>query len=49
MDVIGVAADMGAAVDQQHLFVTLAREPLGDDAAGKSGADHEPIKHELLL
>src|SRR3954471_18970440 len=36
------------AVDQKHLFITLARKPLGDDAAGKTGADYEPIKHGRL-
>ena len=46
--IIGIASNMGATIDDQHLFVALARQPFGDDASGKSGADHEPIKHEPL-
>ena len=48
INIIGIAADMRPTVDQKHLFVTLARKPFGDDAAGKSSADHKPIKHEPL-
>src|SRR5690348_9186783 len=48
VSVIGIAADMRPTVDQKHLFVTLAREPFGNDAAGEPGADHEPIKHGRL-
>ena len=43
--VIGVAADMGAAVDDEHALVALARETLGKHAAGKAGADDQPIIH----
>ena len=43
--VIGVAADMAAAVDQQHALVALAGQPLGQHAAGEAGADDEPVKH----
>src|SRR5438067_3419029 len=48
VNVIRVAADMGASVDNQHLLVTLRCEPLGDDAAGEPGPDYKPIKHGRL-
>lgn len=48
ISVIGIAADMRPTVDYKHLFVTLARQPFGNDAPGETGADDEPIKHEPL-
>ena len=46
--IIGIAPNMGSTIDDQHLFVALARQPFGDDASGKSGTNHEPIKHEPI-
>jgi hypothetical protein len=33
--IVGIAADMRPPVDQEHLFVALARQPLGNDAPAK--------------
>ena len=46
--IVGIAADMRPPVDQEHLFIALARQPLGNDASRKAGADHQPIKHSAL-
>ena len=39
---------MRPTIDDEHFFVALARQPFGDDAPGETGANDEPIKHELL-
>ncbi len=44
--VIGVPADMGAPVDDEHAFVPHVRETLGQDAAGKARADDQPVIHD---
>src|SRR6476661_952557 len=41
--VIGVAADMGAPVDEQDPRTMLARQTLGEHRAGKAGADDQII------
>ena len=41
--VIGVAADVRPAVDQQHPRAMLAGQPLGEHRAGKAGADDQII------
>src|SRR4051794_29755362 len=48
MPVVGVAADMRAPIDEQHLVLALTCQPLGDDTAGEPGADHEPIIHAVF-
>jgi hypothetical protein len=46
VSIVGIAADMRPAIDHQDLFVTLARQPFGNNAPGETGTDDEPIKHE---
>src|SRR5947208_2011689 len=41
--VIGIAADVRTAVDQQHARPMLARQPLGEDRAGEAGADDQIV------
>ena len=41
--VVRVAANVIAAVDQQHLLVELRSNPLGERAARKSRADNKPV------
>ncbi len=41
--VVGVAADMRPPVDDQHVRVVLAGQPLGDHRAGEAGADDEIV------
>ena len=41
--VIGIAADVRPAVDQQDARAVLARQPLGKDGAGKTGPDDQII------
>ena len=41
--VIGIAADVRTAVDQQHPRAVLARQPLGKDRAGEPGPDYQII------
>ena len=43
--VVGVAADMRAPVDDEDALAALARETLRENAAGKAGADDQPIIH----
>ena len=47
--VIGVAADMVAAVDEKNALVALARKTLRQNAARKAGADNQPIVHSRSL
>ena len=44
--VVGVAADVGAPVDDQHALVPHVGETLGQDAAGEARADDQPVKHD---
>jgi hypothetical protein len=43
--IVGVAADVGALVDDQHALAGLAGQPLGQDAAREAGPDDEIIEH----
>ena len=43
--VVGVAADVRPAVDDEDALVALARETFRKHAAGKAGADDQPIVH----
>lgn len=47
ISVVGVAANVRASIDDQHFFVTLTSQPLGNNAPGKTGPDNKPIKHGL--
>jgi hypothetical protein len=45
--VVRIATDVGAAINQQNLFVALGGNLLGNDTAGETGSDDKPIKHGL--
>ena len=45
--VIGVAADMVAAIDQENRLVALVGKALSEHAAGETGTDNQPIVHRL--
>ena len=47
--VVGVAGDMRALVHQQHFFVRVARQTLGQNAAGETGSNNEIIEHGFLI
>src|SRR5512146_3213866 len=42
--IVGIARDVRAAIDQQHMFARAAREAFGEHAPGVTGADDEIIK-----
>ena len=46
--IIGVAADMVAAVYDQDAFVPLRCNAFRQHAAGEAGADNQPIEHFKL-
>ena len=39
----GVAGDVLAAIDHEHAQAANARDPLGHDGSGKTGADDEDV------
>ncbi len=39
--VVGVAGDVGTLLHHEHLRPVLARQPLGQHAAGEPGADNQ--------
>ena len=43
--VVGIAADVRAAVDEEDALVALARETFRENAAGEARADNQPIVH----
>ena len=43
--IVGVAADVRAAVADQHLLARVGGQPLGDRRAGEAGADDQVIEH----
>ncbi len=47
--VVRVARDVRPFVDHQDACSELAREPLGDRAAGQAGADHEEVVHLISI
>jgi hypothetical protein len=40
-----IASNMGPPVDEQDARTVFAREALGQDAAGESGADDQEVEH----
>jgi len=44
MPIVGVPANVGSLVDDQHALSQLAGEPFRDDAAGEAGAHHEGVE-----
>jgi hypothetical protein len=45
--VVRVAADVRPLVDDQDALVELAREPLGENAAGEAGTDDQGVEAGL--
>src|SRR5439155_8057054 len=43
--VVGVSSNVRPAIDQQHLLARTARDPLGQHAAGISGAHDQIVEH----
>ncbi len=46
--VVGIAADMGAAIHNQNFLAGLRGQSLGNDTAGKPGPHNEIVEHDVI-
>ncbi len=46
--VVGIAADVGAPVDEQDLLAGLRGQALGQHAAGEAGPDDQIVEHDVI-